>query len=105
MALVLGPAKSSGFGLQPISVVDIKAYCELFKEELRIWEVEQLLHLAKEFVTAHAEFDGVDCAPPSTVVDEITDEHVAEVSNKLKALLIKRSQANKRSAPIGGRSE
>ena len=102
---MLGPAKSSGMGLQPISVVDIKAYCELFKEELTIWEVEQLLNMAKVFVGAHTEYDGVDCAPPSTKKDEITDEHLRDVSNRLKQLLINRSQANKRSAPLGGRSK
>ena len=102
IALRLGPAKSSGFGLQPIAPIDIKAYCDLFKQELSIWEVEQVLEMAREFVGAHAEYDGTDCAPPTSV--QVT-EHLSDVSNRLRDLLVKRSQTNKHSAPIGGRQD
>lgn len=102
IALTLGPAKSSGFGLQPIDASDIKAYCDLFKQDLTIWEVEQVLGMAKSFVNAHQEYDGENCAPPTSIESR---EHAADVSKRLKDMLIKRSQSNKRSAPIGGRDE
>jgi|AntRauTorcE11898_2_1112593.scaffolds.fasta_scaffold02778_6 hypothetical protein len=101
IALKLGPAKSSGFGLQPISPIDIKAYCDIFKADLSIWEAEQLMQLAKLFVGSHGEYDGNDCAAPIT---QIPEEYKADVSKRLLEMLVKRSQANKRSAPIGGRT-
>lgn len=102
IALRLGPAKSSGFGLQPISPVDIKAYCDMFKEDLSIWEVEQVLEMAKVFVGAHAEYDGNNCTSPVAVADE---GQAAEVSQKLFQMFVKRSQSNKHSEPIGGRQD
>lgn len=98
----IGLSKSTGFGMTTMSPMDIKAYSEVFKYEFEIWEAETLMRMSNVYVSAYNEFDGVDCLPPAS---QDLQRDRDEVASKLLQSLVRRSQANKRSAPIGGRQK
>ena len=100
IALSIGLATNNGFGVQTMTAADIKAYNDVFKADISIWEAETLLKMSSKYVAAINEYDGVDCAPPAS---QDLQQDRAEISAKILAAFTRRSQANKRSAPIGGR--
>jgi hypothetical protein len=102
MAMTIGLAGSSGFGMTQMKPADIKAYSDVFKDDLSIWEAETLLRISGQYISAYHEYDGVDCLPPN--IEDVENSR-EEVAAKLKATFARRSQANKRSPPIGGRNE
>jgi len=100
MALSIGLSTQNGFGMQTMTASDIKAYNDVFQADIGIWEAETLLKMSTTYVGSINEYDGVDCLAPAS---QDLQQNREDVSAKLLATLTRRSQGNKRSAPLGGR--
>ncbi|MCA1807265.1 MAG: hypothetical protein LC687_05395 [Actinobacteria bacterium] len=97
----LGFIKSTGFGLEPITFLDINQWIKAYGVKLSIWEIEQILSLSRQYVVKNREFDEKPAAAPYT--ETVTAR--VDVSKRLRQAFATRSKANKRNPPLRLRSD
>ena len=79
----VGISSNNGMGLAPLSWTELDSWCKLTKTQLSPWESEMMVHLSRQYVMKHYEFDKKDIMSEHNV--EITVIDRAKVSDKVGA--------------------